>query len=173
MRTGVFSAFGISALLAVAATSAAASETSAVKAAPNGIELPAGYKDWPVISSSHRVDNNTLRIIVGNDVAVRAAREGHTNPWPDGAILGKLVWKEAAKDSWPKAIAPAEFVHAEFMFKDAAKYAGNGTGWGWARWVGMDQTPYGKDAGFSQECIACHTPVKANDWVFTLPAQLP
>jgi hypothetical protein len=173
MRTGTSPAFGILVALALSAAPASATETSAVEAAPNGIEFPVGYQDWPVISSSHRVDNNTLRVIVGNDLAVRAARAGQTNPWPDGAILGKLVWKEAPKDSWPKAIAPAEFVHAEFMFKDAAKYAGNGTGWGWARWVGMDQRPYGADASFSGECIGCHRPVKANDWVFTLPAQLP
>ena len=165
--------YGFTAALALSAAPVAAAETPTVKAAPNGIEFPAGYQDWAVISSSHRIDNNTLRVIVGNDVAVGAARAGRTNPWPDGAVLGKLVWKQAAKDSWPQAIAPAGFVHAEFMFKDTGKYAANGTGWGWARWVGMDQTPYGDSAGFDQECIACHTPVKANDWVFTLPAQLP
>ena len=172
MRTGPLLS-GLMAALAVSATPAAAAETPKVNAAPNGIEFPAGYRDWPVISSSHRIDNNTLRVIVGNDIAVAAARAGQTNPWPDGAILGKLVWKQTAKDTWPQAIAPAGFVHAEFMFKDAAKYAANGTGWGWARWVGMDQTPYGDSADFSRECIACHSPVKTNDWVFTLPAQLP
>jgi len=172
MSKHLSSAFG--ALLACAAsTTATAGEAVAAQAAPNGIVLPAGYQDWPVISMSHRVDNNTLRVIVGNDVAVRAARTGQTNPWPDGAVLGKLVWKEAAKDNWPKAIAPAQFVHAEFMFKDAAKYRDNGTGWGWARWLGAEQKPYGEDAGFSQECIACHTPVKVQDWVFTQPAELP
>ncbi|WP_455234582.1 cytochrome P460 family protein [Thiogranum longum] len=144
-----------------------------VAPAPNGIQLPANYKDWAVISISHRVDNNTMRVIVGNEVAIKAARAGNTNPWPDGAILGKMVWKEAAKDSWPKAIAPNEFVHAEFMFKDQGKYQDNGTGWGWARWLGMDQKPWGKDANAEQECIACHTPVKSSDWVFTTPAQLP
>jgi hypothetical protein len=173
MRTRVFALLGITAALAISPALGAAGETGGVRAAPNGIELPTGYKDWPVISSSHRVDNNTLRVIVGNEVAVRAAREGHTNPWPDGAILGKLVWKEAAKESWPTAIAPAQFVHAEFMFKDSVRWGKNGTGWGWARWVGMEQMPYGENAGFSQECIACHTPVKSNDWVFTHPAQLP
>lgn len=142
-----------------------------VPPSPNGIEFPAGYQDWRMISSSHRVDNHTLRVILGNDIAVEAARAGNTNPWPDGAILGKLVWKEKAKKSWPTAIAPDQFVHAEFMFRDTGKY--KETGWGWARWVGMDQKPYGKDANVGQECIACHTPVKSSNWVFTTPAQLP
>lgn len=143
-----------------------------VAPAPNGIELPAGYKDWSVISSSHRTDNNTLRVIVGNDTAVEAARQGKTNPWPDGAILGKLVWKDATHAAWEKATVPGDFVHAEFMLKDADAYAQTG-GWGFARWTGLDQKPYGADAAFVQECYACHLPVKENDYVFTRPAQLP
>lgn len=144
-----------------------------VPPAPNGIQLPVGYQDWPVISLSHRTDNQTMRVILGNEVAVEAARGGHTNPWPDGAILAKVVWKQQAKSSWPSAIAPAELVHAEFMFKDSTRYASNGTGWGWARWVGLQQQPFGEDASFDKACIGCHTPVKGNDWVFTTPAALP
>jgi hypothetical protein len=53
--------------------------SNAVKPAPNGIQLPADYKDWRVISVSHRTDNKTLRVIVGNDIAIKAAREGQIN----------------------------------------------------------------------------------------------
>ncbi len=146
--------------------------STGIQPSPNGIQLPHGYKDWSVLSVSHRIDNHTLRAIVGNEIAIKAARTGQTNPWPDGAILGKMVWKETSEQHWPKAIAPREFVHAEFMLKDARKYR-NGTGWGWARWTGLEQKPYGKDANVAQECIACHTPVKSRDWVFTTPAELP
>ena len=156
-------------LLAAALPVAAAG----VAPAPNGLRLPEGYQDWRVISVSHRVDNNTLRVILGNDVAVEAARSGQTNPWPDGAILGKIVWKQAPEDQWPKAIAPDRFVHAEFMYKDSRRFADNGTGWGWARWKGLDQKPYGKDAKVAEECIGCHMPVKGRDWVFTRPAVMP
>ena len=144
-----------------------------VPPAPNGLELPEGYRDWRIISVSHRIDNHTLRMILGNDIAIEAARKGQTNPWPDGAILGKMVWKEKPEDHWKTAIAPDRFVHAEFMYKDSKRFADNGTGWGWARWVGREQKPYGKGPNFSQECIACHTPVKGQDWVFTRPALLP
>ena len=145
---------------------------SAVTPAPNGIILPEGYKDWRVISVAHRTDNNTMRAIVGNDKAIEAARKGQTNPWPDGAVLGKLVWKAEIDTNWAAAIVPGKFVHAEFMFKDAKKHEATG-GWGFARWLGEDQKPYGKDAGFVQECFGCHTPVKGNDYVFTRPAKLP
>jgi len=161
------------ALLPLLATGAAKADQPAVPPAPNGIEFPADYADWRVISVSHRIDNHSMRVILGNKVAVQAARAGETSPWPDGAVLGKVVWKATEEKHWPTAIAPDNFIHAEFMFKDSKKWADNGTGWGWARWVGTDQTPYGKDANFSQECIACHTPVKGRDWVFTTPAVFP
>jgi hypothetical protein len=143
-----------------------------VEVAPNGISLPEGYKDWRVIGASHRTDNNTMRVIVGNDKAIEAARKGQTTPWPDGAIMGKLVWKAETHANWATAVVPGKFVHAEFMIKDAKKYAATG-GWGFARWLGEEQKPYGKDAQFVQECFACHTPVKENDYVFTHPAKLP
>jgi len=143
-----------------------------VRPAPNGIKLPDHYKDWRIIGSSHRIDNNTLRIIFGNDIAIEAARAGKTNPWPDGAILGKTVWKDATLETWEKAVVPGTFVHAEFMIKDSGKWADTG-GWGFARWKGRGQEPYGKDASFVQECFACHTPVKNNDYVFTHPIILP
>ncbi len=135
----------------------------------HGIAYPEGWQNWATIAVSHRTDNKTLRTILGNEIAVKAAREGKTNPWPDGAILGKVVWKDAQHETWQAAQAPGKFVHAEFMFKDAKKYKDT-YGWGWARWVGLEQKPFEKGA---QVCTSCHTPVKNNDWVFTHPASLP
>jgi hypothetical protein len=159
-------------LVLTACLSATSFAFDKVMPSPNGITLPEGYRDWPVISVSHRDDNNTLRAILGNHIAVKAARAGKTNPWPDGAILGKLVWKDTTHEKWQKAIVPGDFVHAEFMIKDSEKYTATG-GWGFARWKGLDQMPYGKDASFVQECFGCHTPVKDNDYVFTRPSVMP
>lgn len=145
---------------------------SAVAPAPNGLDIPEGYRDWRIIAPSHRTDNNTLRVIVGNEKAVSAAREGRTNPWPDGAILGKIVWKDAAHEAWPAATVPGSFVHAEFMVKDHTRYRDTG-GWGFARWVGPEQKPYGQGPEFVQECFGCHLPVKNSDYVFTRPAVIP
>jgi hypothetical protein len=143
-----------------------------VKPAPNGISLPQGYKNWKVIALSHRTDNNTLRVILGNKTAIVAARSGKTNPWPDGSILAKIVWKDKTHVKWSTATIPGKFVHAEFMIKDSGKYSLTG-GWGFARWKGLEQKPYGKNEDFVQECFGCHTPVKENDYVFTHPAVLP
>ena len=151
---------------------AAAVSAQAALPAPNGIELPPGYKDWRVIGVSHRTDNNTLRVILGNDKAIKAARTGETRPWPDGATLAKIVLRDSSHEHWPAATVPGKMVHAEFMVKDREQFSATG-GWGYARWLGDDQTPYGKDAGFAQECHGCHMPVKANDYVFTKPITLP
>lgn len=143
-----------------------------VPASPNGIDFPADYKDWKIVSSSHRVDNNTLRVITGNEIAIKAARSKQTVPWPDGAILAKIVWKQETHPNWEKAIVPGEFVHVEFMIKDSEKYTQTG-GWGFARWKGENLKPYGEDASFVFECFGCHIPVKSNDYVFTHPAITP
>lgn len=143
-----------------------------VKDAPNGIAFPVDYQNWRVISVSHRTDHQSMRVILGNDTAFEAARAGNTNPWPNGSVLGKVVWKEGQEPKWAAAIAPKQFIHAEFMFKDTQAWAATG-GWGYARWVGDELKPYGANQNFSQECVACHTPVKDNDWVYTIPAHFP
>jgi len=140
-----------------------------IPAPSHGVAYPEGWQNWSTIAVSHRTDNKTIRTILGNEVAVKAARSGNTRPWPDGAILGKVVWKDVQLKDWKTATAPGKFVHAEFMFKDSKKYASS-YGWGWARWVGLEQKPFGKGM---QVCISCHTPVKNRDWVFTEPASLP
>jgi hypothetical protein len=143
-----------------------------IPAAPNGITQPAGYLQWQVLSSSCRSDNNTMRVILGNDIAISAAAAGRTNPWPDGSILCKLVWKQAPLAEWPGATVPGDFVHVEFMVKDSSRYGTTG-GWGFARWLGLTHKPYGADATFAQECFGCHQPVAGRDYVFTRPASLP
>jgi len=143
--------------------------TEQTPASSNGIAYPAAWQNWSTIAVSHRTDNNTIRVILGNDIAVKAARSGSINPWPDGAILGKVVWKDVQLENWKEAIVPGNLVHAEFMLKDSKKYAET-YGWGWARWLGLEQKPFNQGP---QSCISCHTPVKARDWVFTDPAVFP
>jgi hypothetical protein len=57
-----------------------------------GVKIPAGYRDWRLISVAHEEGNlNDLRAILGNDVAITAAREGKL-PFPDGTIIARLAW---------------------------------------------------------------------------------
>jgi hypothetical protein len=143
-----------------------------VSPAPNGIKYPTGLKNWRLVGSSYRNDNDTQRVILGNSIAINAARSEQTKPWPKGTILAKLVWKNTQHPKWDAAIVPGEFVHSEIMIKDADLYKSTG-GWGYARWKGDTQQPYGKDNAFAQECLTCHSKVKDSDYVFTIPAKFP
>ncbi|MEQ1636959.1 MAG: cytochrome P460 family protein [Methylococcales bacterium] len=143
-----------------------------VAPAPNGIEIPVNYKNWKLIGVAHRLDKHSLRVVLGNQIAITAVHNHQTNPWPDGAILAKLVWKETQHPAWPDAVVPGGFEHAEFMIKDQQKYKTT-AGWGFARWLGMAQKPYGEKPDFAQECVSCHVVVKGKDHVFTIPVPLP
>lgn len=132
----------------------------------NGIEFMPDYKNWKVISTTDRFDNGTMRVIFGNEVAIKAIQENHINPWPDGAIFAKVAWDQL-KDP-DGNVSTGEFKQVEFMIKDAVKYKST-KGWGWARWKTTKYLPYGKTIAFTTECINCHRPMKDNDFVFTLP----
>ena len=57
-----------------------------------GITIPPGYRDWKLISVAHEEGNlNDLRALLGNDVAIKAYREGRL-PFPDGTIIARLAW---------------------------------------------------------------------------------
>ena len=138
----------------------------AVAPAPNGIEFPSDYKNWKAISTTDRFDNGTLRVILGNDIAIRAIAENRINPWPAGATFAKIAW--FARGNGQGRVRTGAFFQVEFMIKDSKKHAAT-EGWGWARWRGAGLAPYGKDAGFSAECTGCHAPLRATDYVYTAP----
>ncbi|WP_291143955.1 cytochrome P460 family protein [Flavobacterium sp. UBA7680] len=142
---------------------------SKVKPTLNNISYIPDFRNWKAVSTSDRFDNGSMRIIYGNEIAVKAIAEHQTNPWPDGAIFAKTAWKQ--KTEADGTISAGAFIQVEFMIKDAKKYAAT-KGWGWARWKGNDLKPYGDNANFDQECISCHNPVKNNDYVFTTPLHL-
>jgi Haem-binding domain/Cytochrome P460 len=141
-------------------------ETLNVQPEPNGVAFISNYKNWKAISSTERYDNHTMRVILGNDVAVKAIAEGHINPWPDGTAFAKVAWQQ--QPDGKGTVHTGAFIQVELMIRDGKKYADT-AGWGWGRWRGTDLKPYGKDAAFTNECVSCHTPVSKNDYVYTMP----
>jgi hypothetical protein len=133
-----------------------------------GIKIPSGYRDWRLISVAHEEGTlNDFRAILGNDVAIMAAREGKP-PFPDGTIIVRLAWRYDPLEESSKAFGqPQSFVAGpprngvQFMVKDSGKYASTG-GWGFA------QFDNGKPAGEAVHttCFPCHQVVKSRDFVF-------
>ena len=83
-------------------------------AAPiHGIKIPAGYRDWRLISVKQLTGSKLkqLRAQLGNDITITAFREGKL-PFPDGAIIAALIGMKPPQTwtirSWPPVfLAPA------------------------------------------------------------------
>ena len=132
------------------------------------IKIPAGYRDWPLVSVAHEEGNlNDIRAILGNDIAIKAYREGKL-PFPDGAIITRLAYKYVSSEENNKAFGRSQsFVagaptNVQFMVKDSKKYAATG-GWGFAQFNDGKPVEPAALAG----CYACHIPVKDRDFLFT------
>jgi Cytochrome P460 len=133
-------------------------------------KIPSGYRDWRVISVAHEEGNlKSLGAVLGNDVAIKAYREG-TLPFPDGAIIAALHWRHVPSEENNKIFGRSQsFVagaptNVQFMVKDSKKYASTG-GWGFGHFNGRDDKPAAKAA--LKSCFPCHQANKAHDLVFT------
>jgi len=151
-------------------------------------EVPQGYRDWKLIAVSRLTTSNgsspaakpdtpksgsQLRAELGNDIAVKAYREGKL-PFPDGAIVVAIHWEEVSSEKNNEVIAegfpgagiqsfvPGSGLNMQVMVKDSKKYAATG-GWGFGDFT------HGKpsDEKVMQTCFTCHTPAKDHDFVFT------
>jgi len=139
-------------------------------------EIPQGFREWKLIAVSRLTagdGRSQLRTQLGNDIAIKAYREGKL-PFPDGAIIAALHWNEVSSEDNNKVLAkgfpgagiqsfvPGSGVNMQFMVKDAKKYAATG-GWGFGDFTN------GKpgNAKLMQTCFACHLPAKDHDFVFT------
>jgi hypothetical protein len=168
MRVIAYLLGAVVALTGVVAYMAHASEQADGAAAPIfGVKIPPGYRDWKLISVAHEAGNlNDLRAILGNDVAVKAYREGKL-PFPDGSIVARLAWSYVPSEENNKVFGRDQsFVagsptNVQLMVKDSRKYAATG-GWGFAQF--KDGKP--ADEALHKTCFPCHEPVKARDFVF-------
>ena len=172
---GVCAAIAVCALSATTSTAQSAKEEQASDASPiYGITIPAGYRRWQLISVGRLVGGKVkqLRAQLGNDIAIKAYREGKL-PFSDGAIIAALHWTEVPSDESTKVLAEGfpgaglqSFVagpieNIQFMVKDSKKYAAT-AGWGFADFKN------GKpgDEALHKTCFPCHLPAKDHDLVF-------
>jgi hypothetical protein len=147
-------------------------------------EIPPGYRGWSVISVARLGGNfNDLRVKLGNDVAIKAYREGKI-PFPDGTIIARLAWRQVTSEenniafrlvAERRGLSPEEttkllaesFVagpakDVQFMVKDSREYASTG-GWGFGQFT--DGKP--DNEAVHKTCFSCHEPAKDRDFVFT------
>jgi hypothetical protein len=130
--------------------------------------LPAGYRDWALITVAHEAGNfDDLRAVLGNDAAIKAFRQ-EQHPFPDGTVIARVAWQyESSAQNNAVFGRSQSFVagaptNVQLMVKDSKKYAAT-DGWGFAQF--NDGKPVEPAALTS--CFPCHRQIKVRDLVFS------
>jgi hypothetical protein len=138
---------------------------------PSGIAFSdfRGYEDWADVSSA-RTDE-ILKVIVANPKMINAFKAGipvDGQPFPDGSMIVKLQWKHKKSTEAPFVVeVPDVFSQVFVMEKDSKRFAKSG-GWGYAVFnYDAASDKFSPDPKSPSDCgFACHTPVKAKDYIF-------
>jgi hypothetical protein len=159
------------AVLAVLIATAVYAQDKYSLKSPSGIAFSdfRGYEDWSVVSSA-RTDE-VLKVIVANPTMIKAFKAGipgNGQPFPEGSMIAKLQWKPKKSTEAPFVVdVPDVFKQAFLMEKDSKRFPKSG-GWGYAVFNYEAATDkFTADANSPSDCgYACHTPVKAKDYIF-------
>ena len=165
---------GCAALAVSAAVLAGSVETSPDKyklTSPSGIAFSdfKGYEDWSVVSSA-RTDE-VLKVIVANPAMIKAYKAGipgNGQPFPEGSKIAKLQWKFKKSTEAPFAVdVPDVFAQAFLIEKDSKRFP-KSAGWGYAvfNYDAVSDKFSPDDKSLSDCGHACHTAVKAKDYIF-------
>ena len=128
-----------------------------------------GYEDWQFVSMSQTDDR--LKAILANQTmiaAYKAGIPGNGKPFPDGSKIAKVQWKPKKSTEAPFVVnVPDTLADLFFIEKDSKRFPDSG-GWGYAQ---FDYDPksdtYTPDKAGTPSCgNACHTAVKAKDYIF-------
>src|ERR1700723_3448359 len=138
---------------------------------PGGIAFSdfRGYEDWSAVSTA-RTDE-VLKVIVANPTMIKAYKAGvpgNGQPFPDGSMIAKLQWKPKKSTEAPFVVdVPDVFKQAFLMEKDSKRFPKSG-GWGYAVFnYEAASDKFTADPKSLSDCgHACHTAVKAKDYIF-------
>lgn len=156
---------------------------------PNGIAFSEfkGYETWQVIAPSQPDDAGgcgsapapgCIKAILGNPVMIKAHSDGtpaNGKAVPDGAMMAKVEWAKKREPGPPYAVTvPGPLIEVSFMVKDSKRFPDT-NGWGYATFrhdaASRTWRAFGDSPSFANTCHACHTHVKARDFVFTAYGQ--
>ena len=138
---------------------------------PSGIAFSdfRGYEDWADVSSARTTE--ILKVIVANPTMIKAYKSGipgNGQPFPEGSMIAKLQWTQKKSTEAPFAVdVPNVFSQVFLMEKNSKRFAKSG-GWGYAVFnYDAASDKFTPDAKSPSDCgYACHTPVKAKDYIF-------
>jgi len=138
-----------------------------IKMPDNGLsfKMIEGYQDYKIVATHWRTDKSELRYVLANPVAYKALKSKRM-PLPEGSKIVKIGWSVKPMGAYPDALEADKLLRVEYMVKDSKHYNQNGDHWGYARFVKKGDT-YVPWANGSAECVACHSAVGENDYLFS------
>ena len=159
------------AVLAVLVATAVYAQDKYSLKSPSGIAFSdfRGYEDWSVVSSARTEE--ILKVIVANPTMIKAYKAGvpgNGQPFPDGSMIVKLQWTQKKSTEAPFVVdVPDVFKQAFVMEKDSKRFPKSG-GWGYAVFnYEAASDKFTADPKSLSDCgNACHTVVKAQDYIF-------
>lgn len=138
---------------------------------PNGIAFSdfKGYETWQTVAVSQT--ETSLKVISANTPMINAYRKGVPGDgkhFPDGSKIAKIEWLSKKNPESPYTVmVPDTLKSLSFIERDSKKFRDSG-GWGYAQFQNDAASdtlkPFGNDAACG---YACHTAVKAKDYIFT------
>jgi Cytochrome P460 len=138
---------------------------------PNGLAFSEirGYETWQYVAVSRT--ENGLKVIAANPAMINAFRSGvpgNGKLFPDGSKIVKIEWSEKKNPESPYFVmVPDTLKSVSFIEKNTKRFPDT-SGWGYAQFqyeAASDTfTPVGNDSACGH---ACHTAVKAKDYIFT------
>ena len=163
-------ATALAVLAVLVATAVYAQEKYSLKS-PSGIAFSdfRGYEDWSVVSSARQ--DEILKVIVANPAMIAAYKNGvpgNGQAFPDGSMIVKLQWSRKKSTEAQFAVdVPDFFTQAFVMEKDSKRFPKTG-GWGYAVFnYDAASDKFTADPTSLSDCgNACHTAVKAKDYIF-------
>jgi len=138
---------------------------------PSGIAYSdfRGYEDWSVVSTAK---TDVLKAIVANPAMIKAYKAGVPGggqSFPEGSKIVKIQWKTKKSTEAPFVVdVPDVLAQVFVMEKDGKRFPKNGGGWGYAVFnYDAATNKFTPDAASLSDCgNACHTAVKAKDYIF-------
>jgi len=140
-------------------------------AVPDGLALSEfrGYETWAAVAAAQT--EKDLKVMVANPTMIAAYQAGvplNGQPFPEGSTMAKIQWKPVKSTEAPFDVRISSTLNEVlFITKDSKRFANSG-GWGYARFTYDVATDTYKPEGRGTDCgTACHTIVKAKDYIFT------
>jgi hypothetical protein len=172
---------GLTGVLALAAWGQTVQGTNGDQAQQNVVDasgnlrVPADYRTryqflgtWAVATDTGRGAKEMHDVYASPGTVAAYEDSGH---FPDGAVLVKEVFEAVTQPMTTGTVSHVETLKGWFvMVKDSKNsHPGNalwGNGWGWS-WFDADQPTRTTSTDFKKDCLPCHTPAEATDWIYT------